>query len=114
MFKGYCYSRLGSPTVDVLQRCIAGMDEAKYCLVYPSGCSAITALLRLLKPGDHFVASNENYGGPRTLFELYCKNQGIDSDLVDPTDIKLIERTIKPNTRVYKFEQFSFKYDEHL
>ncbi|XP_037042434.1 putative cystathionine gamma-lyase 2 [Bradysia coprophila] len=98
--KGYCYGRFGNPTVDVLQNCIAGMDKAKHCLVYPSGCSAATALLNLLKPGEHYMASNENYGGPRTLFEQYCKNQGIEIDFFDPTDTKSIEATIKPNTRL--------------
>lgn len=99
-FKGYCYGRLGNPTVNVLQRCIAGLDKAEHCLVYPSGCAAATGLLNLLKPGDHYLASNENYGGPRTLFERYSKHQGIEIDFVDATDTKSVEEAIKPNTRV--------------
>lgn len=109
-FKGYCYGRFGNPTADVLQRCIAGLDKAEHCLVYPSGCAAATALLNLLKPGDHYLASNENYGGPRTLFERYCKNQGIEIDFVDPTDPRLVEEAIQPNTRVNKHVSVLWKF----
>lgn len=98
--QGYCYGRFGNPTVDVLQHCIAGLDSAKHCLVYPSGCAAATALLNLMRPGDHYMASNENYGGPRTLFERFCKDRDIEIDFFDPTDLQQIRDTIKPNTKV--------------
>lgn len=68
--------------------------------MYPSGVAAVTALLHLLKAGDHILSCDEQYGGTRALLSDYVKIQGIGLDFVDSTDLKQIERAIKPNTKV--------------
>lgn len=82
---------------------MAALDNAKYGLVYPSGCAAITALLHLLKHGDHILSCTEQYGGTRSLFLDYVEIQGIEIDFIDPTDLKQVENSIKPNTKVCFF-----------
>lgn len=83
-----------------MQQCLASLDNAKHGLVYPSGCAAVTALLHVLKSGDHIVSSVAQYGGTRLLFLDYTKIQGIEIDFVDSTDLKQVEQAIKPNTKV--------------
>lgn len=94
------YSRSKNPTRDALERCLASLDNGKYGLVFPSGCGAMSAVLHLLKSGEHMLCSQETYGGTRTLFNHYTKSTGIEIDYVDSTDINLIKAAIKPNTRV--------------
>lgn len=75
--------------------------------MFPSGVAAVTALLHLLKAGDHILSCDEQYGGTRLLLKDYVKIQGIELDFVDAIDIKQVEKAIKPNTKVrpylYKF-----------
>lgn len=94
------YSRLSNPTRDSLERCLAALDNAKHGVVFPSGCAAVTALLHLLKSGDHIVSCVEQYGGTRLIFLDYVEIQGIEIDFVDSTDLKQVEAAIKPNTKV--------------
>lgn len=76
------------------------MDNANYAVSFSSGCAAIHALLHLLKPGDHLVSCNEQYGGADVVISKYSNFNGIEMDFVDTTDLKQIEEAIKPNTRV--------------
>lgn len=81
---------------------MASLDNAQYGLVYSSGCAAVMALLHTLKTGDHIVSCSELYGGTRLIILDYIAIQGIEIDFVDATDVKCIERAIKPNTKVMK------------
>lgn len=74
--------------------------------MYPSGVGAVAALLSLLKAGDHIVTCDEQYGGTRLLILDYVKMHGIGLDLVDSTDLKQIEKAIKPNTKVNTIYSF--------
>lgn len=99
-FQGHYYSRYSNPTRDSLERCLAELDNAKYASVYPSGCAAVTAIMHLLKPGDHIVSCADQYGGTRTIFSDFAKKWGIELDFVDSTNLKAIEGAIKSNTKV--------------
>lgn len=90
-----------------MKRCLSALDNGKHGLVFPSGCAAASAVLLMLKAGDHIVSSCETYGGTRTQFLHYTKIQGIEIDFVDSTDMKLIESAIKSNTRVKLFFHIS-------
>ena len=105
--QGYCYSRAGNPTRDVLETCLASLDNGKHSLVFPSGCGATTAVLHLLKTGDHIISGCETFGGTRTIFTHYTESLGIEIDFVDSTDANLVKLAIKSNTRVKDFTIFS-------
>ena len=61
---GYIYTRLNNPTNDVLEKRLASMDGGIGAVATAGGTAAIsTAILTLLKSGDHIVASNSLYGG---------------------------------------------------
>lgn len=63
----YFYLRVASPSRDVLQKCFANLDEAKYCFAFPTGNSATTCIFELLKPGDNLILSRHLYGGTYSL-----------------------------------------------
>lgn len=100
---GLYYTRVKNPTRDALERCLAGLDNGKHGLVYPSGLAAVTALLQFLKTGDHIVSGSELFGGTYFLLTKHAKAHGIGLDFVDSTDIKQVKNAIKSNTKVNQF-----------
>lgn len=97
---GYIYTRLNNPTNDVLEQRLASLEGGIGAVVTASGTSAIaTALLVLLKSGDHIVASNSLYGGTYNLLKVTLPRLGITTTFVDPSDPDEFIRASKENTR---------------
>ena len=66
--KGYDYARSGNPTRTALETALAALEGGRYGLAFASGLAAeTTALLALLKSGDHVVCGNDVYGGTYRL-----------------------------------------------
>src|SRR5680860_1887491 len=87
---------MGNPTVRALEHAIAateGMDEG---IVYASGMAAIHGVIAgLAKPGDTVIASRDVYGATYSVLNTYFAEFGIDSVLVDMTDIAEVERKVQ-------------------
>ena len=97
---GYIYTRLNNPTNDVLEQRLATLEGGIGAVVTSSGAAAITtALLTLLKTGDHIVASNSLYGGTFNLLHVTLPRLGITTTFVDPTDPENFAKAAKENTR---------------
>jgi len=60
--KGYEYSRTGNPTRAALERCIASLEGGRHGLAFASGMAAESAIMQLLKPGDHTIAVDDQIG----------------------------------------------------
>ena len=66
---GYLYSRGINPTVDILRKKLAALDNAEDCLVFNSGASAIfAAVLANVKSGDHIVSVRKPYTWAQKMF----------------------------------------------
>jgi O-acetylhomoserine (thiol)-lyase len=103
--EGYIYTRLNNPTNDVLEKRLATLEGGIGAVVTASGASAIsTALLVLLKSGDHIVASNSLYGGTYNLLKVTLPRLGITTTFVDPEDPENFTRAAKTNTRAFFVE----------
>src|SRR3989338_8708497 len=102
--KGYEYSRSNNPTRAALERNIAALEEGKFALAFSSGLAAIDSVLRLLKPCDNVVASDDLYGGSRRIFTNVYEKYGINFKYVDSTNIKNIEESVNENTRIIWLE----------
>ncbi|HKJ46271.1 MAG TPA: PLP-dependent aspartate aminotransferase family protein [Balneolales bacterium] len=102
--KGYDYGRVGNPTRTALEKMVAGLEEADECACYASGCAAIDAMLKMLKPGDHVIASNDLYGGTYRLFTQVFEPYGIKFSFVDMTDISNVKAAKKGQTRLIWIE----------
>jgi cystathionine beta-lyase/cystathionine gamma-synthase len=98
---GLRYPRYGnSPNAEVVQRRLAMLDGAEAGIVLASGMGATAcALLALLRPGDHLLASSWIYGGTRLLFTQEFATMGIDVTLVDPTEGRAWRKRMRKETR---------------
>lgn len=103
-FKKYEYGRSGNPSRDVLETCLASIENAKYGICFSSGLGATTALLGMLSAGDHMISGDDIYGGTNRLFQKVATNFGIETSFVDGTNVDNIEKAIKPNTKLIWIE----------
>ena len=98
--KGFEYSRTHNPTRTALQNSFASIENAKYGLAFASGLAAIDAIMKLLKPGDEVISTNDLYGGTYRLFTKIFSSYGIKYHFVGMHDIANIEKLINRNTRL--------------
>ncbi|MEO1010674.1 MAG: O-acetylhomoserine aminocarboxypropyltransferase/cysteine synthase family protein [Bacteroidota bacterium] len=97
---GFIYTRLNNPTNDVLEQRLAALEGGIAAVATASGTAAIsTALLVLLRTGDHIVASNSLYGGTYNLLSNTLPRLGITTTFVDPEDPANFGKAVQGNTR---------------
>jgi cystathionine gamma-lyase len=102
--KGYLYSRLGNPTRDALEANLAALENAEYGSTFASGMAAIDATMRLVKPGEHAIVSDNVYGGTYKLFDRILSHHGIEFTFVDASNLMNVEVAIKKNTKLVWME----------
>ncbi len=99
---GFIYTRLNNPTNDILEQRLAKLEGGIGAVVTASGTAAIsTALLTLLKSGDHIVASNSLYGGTYNLLNVTLPRLDITTTFVDPSNPENFLNAAQENTRVF-------------
>lgn len=104
-YSGYIYSRGLNPTIDILRKKLAALDEAEDCLVFNSGASAIFAsVLANVKAGSHIVCVEKPYFWARRMFDTILPRFGVSTTYIDGTSIENFERAILPNTDVIYLE----------
>jgi cystathionine beta-lyase/cystathionine gamma-synthase len=100
----YDYARTANPTRTALQDCIAALEAGRHGLAYSSGMAAIDNILKLLKPGDHVLASNDVYGGTYRIFKRVYEDYGITFSFVEMSDLDAVRAALKPSTRMVWIE----------
>ncbi|PBC32135.1 putative cystathionine gamma-lyase 2 isoform X1 [Apis cerana] len=98
----FIYGRSGNPTRNVLQTCLAALEDGKHGFVFSSGLGATTVLISLLNAGDHIISGDDIYGGTNRFFKNCLKN--ISVTFVDMIDINNIITNIQPNTKMIWLE----------
>ncbi|MDD7887144.1 cystathionine gamma-synthase [Flavivirga sp. 57AJ16] len=98
--KGYEYSRTHNPTRNALENAFASIENGKYGLAFGSGLAAIDAIIKLLKPGDEVVSTNDLYGGSFRLFTKIFQDFGIKFHFIGMQDALNIESYINKNTKL--------------
>nr|WP_101650183.1 bifunctional o-acetylhomoserine/o-acetylserine sulfhydrylase [Brevibacterium ihuae] len=106
---GPIYTRLGNPTVAVVEERIASLEGGVQALLLASGQSAeFLAIINLAGAGDHIVASPSLYGGTYNLFHVTLRKLGIETTFVsDPSDIESWKAAVQPNTKAFFGESVS-------
>ena len=100
---GYEYSRTQNPTREVLEKSLAELEDGKKAFAFSSGVAAQSAIIEILKPGDHVVAFDDLYGGTFRLFnEIKAKSAGISITYLDLN--KNFSKQIKKNTKMIWIE----------
>ena len=98
--KGFEYSRTHNPTRNALENSFASIENGKYGLAFGSGLAAIDAVLKLLKPGDEVISTNDLYGGTYRLFTKIYENFGIKFHFVGMENTSNIESFVNKNTKL--------------
>ena len=105
---GYTYAREGHPNADVLAQKIDALEGASGGIITGSGMSAIAAVFfGLLKSGDHVIGADQLYGRSLRMMREELPRMGIETSLVDPTDVGALAKAIRPNTRMILIEVVS-------
>ncbi|MBK7085023.1 MAG: cystathionine gamma-synthase [Flavobacteriales bacterium] len=98
--KGYEYSRTHNPTRTALQKALATLENGTHGLCFATGMASIDTLVKLLKPGDHVVSTNDLYGGTYRLFTKIYEGFGIRFSFVDMSDPANVAAAITPQTKL--------------
>ncbi len=98
--KGYEYSRTHNPTRNALENAFASIENGKYGLAFGSGLAAIDAIIKLLKPGDEVISTNDLYGGTYRLFTKIFEGFGIKFHFTGMENASKIEGYINENTKL--------------
>ncbi len=102
--KGFDYSRSANPTRQILEHNLAEIEGGKYGICFASGMSAVDSCLKLLKPGDNVVCSDDVYGGVSRLFNQILQNYKFEFTYVNSSDSEEVKRAIKKNTKMLWIE----------
>ncbi len=95
------YGRYGNPTVRELELRVAALEGAEDCVAFSSGMAATsTALLSLLKSGDHVVLFRDCYRRTRQFVTQTLSRFGIEHTVIDAGDLTAMEAALRPNTRL--------------
>jgi cystathionine beta-lyase len=102
--KGYGYARGTNPTRNALQKSIAALENGKFGLCFSSGMGATDAVIKLLKPGDEVITSNDLYGGSYRMFTKIYEKYGIKFHFIDLTNLEIAKSKINANTKLMWLE----------
>ena len=98
--KGYAYARGKNPTRTALEKCIASLENAKHGLCFSSGQGAEDAIIKLLRPGDEVIATDDIYGGSYRMFTKVFANFGIVFHFVNMNNANDISKYINAKTKM--------------
>jgi len=98
--KGFEYSRTHNPTRQALERSLASVEAGEFAFAFGSGLAAMDAVLKLLKPGDEVVSTDDLYGGSYRLFTKIFEDFGIRFHFVNMSNVDNVEAAINKNTRM--------------
>lgn len=102
--KGYEYSRTHNPTRTALQNALAALENGKHGICYASGLAATDAVLKMFRPGDEIIATNDIYGGSYRIMKKIYEPFGLVFLFVDMSDITNIENAITEKTKLVWIE----------
>ena len=103
-FGEYDYSRSGNPTRAAVERQIAALESGTRGFCFSTGLAAITAVTRLVRPGEEILACDDLYGGTYRLFSRILANRGIDVRYLDFTDLEAVAAAVSPRTKLVYLE----------
>jgi len=102
--RGHEYARLTNPTRDALEESLCSLEGGTSAHCFGSGMAAITALVTMMKSGDHVVCTDNMYGGTGRLFDQVMAKFGLSFTYVDTRDVAAVAAAIRPETRLVHIE----------
>lgn len=102
---GYVYSRVSNPTIDVLEKKVAALEETDGSIAFSSGMAAVSAVLfTFLRSGDHLVLSASAYGPTLSMARDLIEPLGVEVSMVEPSELANLDEHLRDNTRLIYLE----------
>jgi cystathionine beta-lyase/cystathionine gamma-synthase len=99
------YSRGNNPTVDILCKKIAALEDTEESLAFASGMAAIsTAIISFVNSGDHIVCVRNNYSWTNMLMTRFLTRFGVETTFVDGRESENFKKALRKNTRIIYLE----------
>ncbi|MEO0332159.1 MAG: cystathionine gamma-synthase [Bacteroidota bacterium] len=102
--KGYEYARTQNPTRHTLEQNLAALENGTHARCFASGMAAVDAVIKLLKPGDEVISTNDLYGGSYRIFTKIFANYGIKFHFVPMNNLEAVKEKITDKTRMFWIE----------
>src|SRR5579863_2938218 len=97
---GFIYSRFSNPTVAMFEKRMALLEGAQAARATASGMAAVTAaVMGQVKAGDHVVAAKALFGSCLYVIEELLPRFGVESTLIEGTDLDQWLKAMRPNTK---------------
>ncbi len=102
---GFIYTRLGNPTVRILEDAVAQLEGGFGGMAVASGMAAVTTVyMSFLGAGSHVVSTDAVYGASRSVLEKHFVRFGVQASFVDTSRPELVEAAIRPETKLLFIE----------
>ena len=124
---GYEYARTQNPTRSALEKNLAALENGREAICFASGMAAVDTVLKLLKPGDEVISTNDLYGGTYRLmvkvfgqygikfrFEPLEKAGHLETLLTDKTRMVWIETPTNPMLNVIDIKDICNRLPEQV
>lgn len=103
--EGFVYTRLGNPTVQLLEQKIAILEGAESALAFGSGMAAVSAVLfGVVKSGEHILCSRSLYGCTFGLLQFMQERYQVEVSLIEMKDEEAVRNAIRSNTTLIYLE----------
>lgn len=102
--KGYEYARTQNPTRTALEKALATLENGKDAICFASGMSAIDSVIKMLRPGDEVISTNDLYGGSYRIFTKVFEPYGIKFHFVNMMDLSQVHALINERTKLMWIE----------
>lgn len=101
----HIYSRGNNPTLDILCKKVAALEDTDEALAFASGMAAISsALISFVNSGDHIVSVRNNYSWTNMLMTKFLPRFGVKTTFVDGRVPENFAKAIRNNTRIIYLE----------
>jgi cystathionine beta-lyase len=102
--KGFEYARSQNPTREILEKNVAQLENAYGAIAFGSGLAGLDAILKLLKPGDEILSTNDLYGGSYRLMRSVFEPLGIKSRFISMSSADDVQKELTENTKLIWIE----------
>lgn len=100
---GYIYSRSNNPNRNSLENVLAKLENGAAAAAFSAGNAAGMTVFQSLEPGSHLICPDDMYHGLRNQLK-HVFGSILEFDFIDLGDLDLVEKTIKPNTKLIWIE----------
>lgn len=101
----HVYSRGNNPTVQILRKKLAALEQTEDCLVFSSGAAAIAAaVIGNINAGEHVICQARPYSWTYALLSKLLARFGVETTFLDATQLETIEAARQPNTKLLFLE----------